>query len=534
MALKKFFFKNYYLLTSVLIFLSFPSYDLAVLKFFPFFAWISMAPLLIYIKGKPLREIFFVSFITGLCGNLLAYGWIGNFGAVVPGGYFLILLFLIPTLTVFLAVKIVIAEIVSVKFESMRILVFPAVWIIVDFIQSLGFIAFPWTYIGYSQYPFTPFIQISSIIGILGVNFIIILFNASVAGFVFSIINNSYPKSPFYQNPGFNRFAASLLIVAIITLWGSVRLSSYSGEKEGKALKIATVQTCISPWENWGGNKYQYLGELIKYTNLAMVENPDFIIWSESATLEAISFRQTTGKEALFDRMLLGNVKRWGRPLFTGEIGVTAKKSGRFMEINPQNNALLIDEEGTVVQSYSKIFLVPFGEWFPYEKIFPVIKDLVTSFGASSFVPGEKPLLFEVRGLKFGPLICYEGIFHRLCREYKNMGADFLVNITNDGWTDTFNGHFQHFSASVFRAVENGLWVVRAGNTGVSAVVDPFGRVTAEYPILKKGFFTGEIYPEKNRETFYSRAGDVILYASALYIVVLFMLMFIKRTGKES
>lgn len=534
MALKKFFLKNYYLLTSVLIFLSFPSYDFIFLKFFPFFAWVSMVPLLVYVKGKPLKEVFLVSFITGLAGHLLAYGWIGNFGAVVPGGYFLILLFLIPSLTVFFTAKIILSEFLSAKFESMRIFIYPAVWILVDYIQSVGFIAFPWTYIGYSQYSFTPFIQMSAITGILGVNFIIILFNVSLAGFVFSRINTPPSGSSSYRNANFYRFAGSLLVVILVTLWGGVRLFSDSGEKSGKQLKVTTVQSCISPWENWGGNKYLYLGELVKYTDLAMVENPDFIIWSESATLEPLSFRQTTGQETPFDKMLFDNIRKWGRPLFTGEIGITIKESGKFMEIYPQNNAVLIDKEGKVVQSYAKIFLVPFGEWFPYEKIFPFIKKIITSFGASSFVPGEKPLLFEVHDLKFGPLICYEGIFHRLCRNYKIMGADFLINITNDGWTDTFNGHFQHFSASVFRAVENGLWVVRAGNTGVSAIVDPFGRVTDEYPILKKGFFTGTIYPEKNRHTFYSRSGDVVLYASALYVLFLFVLMFVKRVKKEN
>ena len=138
-------------------------------------------------------------------------------------------------------------------------------------------------------------------------------------------------------------------------------------------------------------------------------------------------------------------------------------------------------------------------------------------------------MLFEVKGYKFGPLVCYEGIFYRLCRDYRLMGADFLVNITNDGWTDTYNGHFQHFSASVFRAVENGIWVVRAGNTGVSAIVDPLGRVTADFPILQKGFFTGSVYPEMNRRTFYSSFGDIILYAAGLFIAGLMMLIILKR-----
>ncbi|HNX23791.1 MAG TPA: nitrilase-related carbon-nitrogen hydrolase [Spirochaetota bacterium] len=101
------------------------------------------------------------------------------------------------------------------------------------------------------------------------------------------------------------------------------------------------------------------------------------------------------------------------------------------------------------------------------------------------------------------------------------MGADFLVNITNDGWTDTYNGHYQHYSASIFRAVENGIWVVRAGNTGVTSIIDPKGRVTATLPILKKSFLTGEIDTSQNVETFYSKHGDLILFAALIFITII-------------
>lgn len=528
-VLKTFFKKKYYLSTSILIFLSFPSYDIFFLKFFPFFAWFSMVPLFIYVQDKSFKELFLASFFTGLAGNLLAYGWIGNFGAAVPGGYLVILLFLIPSLTVFFTVKIAAAEALSRKFENARVFIYPSIWIIVDYIQSIGFLAFPWTYIGYSQYPFTPFIQVSAATGILGINFIIILFSTSLSLFVYSYLRSREAVKPLRSITGFNSFAGSLLLVVLLTVGGIVRLASISHEPEGNGLKIATVQTCISPWENWSGNKYRNLNELIVYTEQAMEHNPDFIIWSESATLETISFRMYTGKSSPFDRRLFEHVKKWGKPLFTGEIGVAGKVKSGFIDYYPQNNAILLSGEAELIETYPKIFLVPFGEWFPYEKIFPAVKRLVDSFGGSSFIPGEKPMLLQVEGYKFGPLICYEGIFYRLCRDYRIMGADFLVNITNDGWTDTFNGHFQHFSASVFRAVENGIWVVRAGNTGVSAILDPLGRVTADYPILQKGYFAGSIYPEMNRRTFYTRFGDIILYLSLFFIASLVILIFSKR-----
>ncbi len=527
--LKNFYFKNYYLLTSFLMFLSFPSYDFIFLKFFPLFAWFHLVPLFMFNRGRSMKDIFFYSFIAGLAGNLLAYGWIGNFGAKVPGGYLVILFFLIPSLTAFFVLKILSAEFLSRKFPGLDILIYPSVWIIGDFIQASGFLAFPWTYIGYSQYPLTPFIQAASVTGILGINFIMIMFSYTVACRLKIFAAGDKSLRSFMSGEYFRSMAAITVSVLLITAAGLYRVSTCRGG-EGRGLKFAVVQTCISPWENWTGNKYFYLSELIKYARESLDANPDFVIWSESATLETISFRAANGERDLFDLQLFSFVKEIGKPLLTGEIGVTLRADSGRMRLFPQNNAVLILGDGSVAQSYAKINLVPFGEWFPYEKWLSPVKKIASSMGGSDFVPGKRPELFTLNGFRFGTLICYEGIFYRLCRKYREMGADFLVNITNDGWTDTFNGHYQHFAASIFRSVENGLWVVRAGNDGVSAIIDPAGRVTSSMPMLTKGSFTGSIDVSLNRHTFYTASGDLMLYAASLFIAVI---MVISVTGKR-
>ncbi len=512
---------HYYLLTALLMFLSFPSYDFFLFKIFPVAAWFSMVPLFIYIKGRAMRDVFFTAFISGLAGNLLTYGWIGSFGAKVPGGFIVILLFLIPSLTAFFVIKILVSEYLSGRYPRHRIFIFPSVWIVTDFAQSIGFLAFPWTYIGYSQYQFTPFIQAASVVGILGINFIMVLFNTVFSEYLSAFSGDFAGIRSLTSNRWFASTAAVIALVAVITMAGFTRLAVEDDTGSGKKLKIAIVQSCISPWENWPGNRFRYLSELVHYTKESLAANPDFIVWSESATLELISFRALTGGDDEFDRRLFEFVREAGRPLLTGEIGLVVKRDKGRMRFNPQNNAILISGAGEFVKTYPKIHLVPFGEWFPYERWFSPVKGLLDSFGASSFVPGEKPMMFNVAGLNFGALICYEGIFFRLCREYRKMGADFLVNITNDGWTDAYNGHYQHYSASVFRAVENGLWMVRAGNTGVTAIIDPKGRAASSLPILKKGFMTGEIDTSRNIKTLYSSCGDIILYVSMLFIAAI-------------
>jgi apolipoprotein N-acyltransferase len=498
-------------------YLSFPSYDIIILKGFPFFAWIALVPLFLYVRGKNAREVFISSFITGLAGNFLAFEWIGHFGAAAPGGYPVIVSFLMPALSVFFSMKILAAEFFSRRFESLRPVIYPSIWIFVDWIESIGYLAYPLPYWGYSQYPLTPLIQMASFTGIMGITFVIIIFNYLVADLARSRGFLKMPIGEFFRMKEARRLAAGIVFIVSVMIYGTISLVLHDKPIK-KDLRIAMVQSCISPWENWNINRFHYLAELKRYTRAAIDQEPDCIIWSESATLETISYDYERGSLNDFEKDAVAVPQSYDRPLLTGEIGVVEEYADPFLRRYPQNNAVMISRFGEVVKSYSKIHLVPFGEWFPYEKWFPFVKRITESFGGSSFVPGKKPVLFNISDRNFGALICYEGIFFRLCRKYRNMGADFFVNITNDGWTDTFRGHMQHFSASKFRAVENGIWYLRAGNTGYTVFIDPYGRIRNSIPILKKGYLVGDIDFSLNHETVYSVIGDLFLYIAMAFI----------------
>ncbi|MBN1532242.1 MAG: apolipoprotein N-acyltransferase [Spirochaetes bacterium] len=511
---------RYYLLTAVLMFLSFPSFDSIVLKGFPFFAWLSLVPLIHAVRGLRMKDVFTIAFVTGFFGNLFTYHWIGNFGRSVPGGPVMILSFLIPSLTVFFTVKIFIAELLSRRFGRLRLIIYPSVWIIVEWIQSIGFIAFPMPFWGYSQYPVLPFIQIASITGIMGVTFILIMSNAVLAEAVDRIAVGGPSLRGLTRSAEGRRLGAFILFLCIVFGYGALTVLT-ARPSGGGSMRVAVVQSCIDPWKMWVTNKYAYLDELKKLTEESLSRNPDFLIWSESATLEPITYHWNYGELNDFERDLIDSVRRWGRPLLTGEIGVVERWSGFYVNRYPQNNAVLLDASGVPLLSYAKIFLVPFGEWFPYERVFPFLRPLLDSFGASRFVPGERPVLFELFNRRFGVLICYEGIFHRLCRTYRNMGAQYFVNITNDGWTHSYSGHMQHFAVSVFRAVENGIWYVRAGNTGYTVVIDPYGRQVRSIPIWEKGALVADLDFGMNRPTVYSAAGDLILYFAMVFVAAL-------------
>ncbi len=525
-----FFKNNYYFLTSFLIFMSFPSYDIWFLRGYLLFAWVSLVPLFLYIRDKSIGKVYLAAFSAGLAGNYLAFSWIGHFAGKIEGGYTLIVSLLIPFLTVFFAGRIFIAEILSRRHEKLRYLIYPSVWIIMDWIVSIGFLAFPWTYWGYSQYQFKSFIQISSVVGVLGINFLMIMFNYLLAHLIYRSKKENRTRREILKLTEAKGLMVLTGIIVLSVIYGSAVLSANRGRIK-RDLRLSIIQSCISPWENWRMNKFRYLDELIKYTDLSLAEDPDFVIWSESATLETISFRYREGSLSKFDKRILNYVRSIGRPLLTGEIGVKEIRKKPFLGY-PQNNGVLINKNGEVVMTYPKINLVPFGEWFPYGKWLPSVKKIAASYGGSNFIPGEGPMIFELMKKKFAVLICYEGIFYRLCREYKNRGAQFFVNITNDGWTDTYSGHMQHYSASVFRAIENGIWYIRAGNTGYSAIIDPYGRAVKTIPILKQGYLTGDIDFSYNHATIYSYTGDVILYISMIFILLITMKIFVEIIKK--
>lgn len=528
----EFFKNNYYLLTSLFFFMSWPTYDVWFLKAFPLFTWFAFVPLFVYVRGRDYKEIIVKTFITGIIGNYFSYSWIGHFGINMPGGPAIVLGFLMPYMTVFLIIKIIGAEFLSRKFENLRFLIYPGVWIFVDWFNSLGFITFPWAYLGYSQYPVAPVIQMVSVTGILGLNFIIILFSIVLADFIKAAGKSGISAGGIIRSADGKKLISAIVLISIIFISGMIRIWSAGNDYQG-TMKVSMVQSCISPWKSWSANKYKYLNELQGLTNEALADNPDMIIWSESATLETFTYSHLKNFRTVFQKDILDYIQKTGKPFITGEIGIVESLDGSRFRRLPQNNAVLINSSGIPEKSYSKMVLVPFGEWFPYEKWFPAVKRLLETFGASDFVPGKNHEIFEVNGAKFGVLVCYEGLFYKLCNNYGKAGADYFINITNDGWTDTYAGHMQHSSVSVFRAVENGIWYVRAGNTGLTAVIDPFGRIVKSIPILEKGYLSGSLDFKMNRKTFFAAYGDVFFYLTAFFLALLLSVILVKRIRKN-
>ncbi|HOF34265.1 MAG TPA: apolipoprotein N-acyltransferase [Spirochaetota bacterium] len=530
MKFKKIVLNHYYFLTPFLLFLSFPFSENFPL--FPLFAHFAFIPLFSKMRGNGFRKNLIICFSTGVISFLLLNSWMRKFGAGASGGEAVILLALIPALSAQFALKCAITEKLASYNERFRLIIFPGVWLFFDFISNLGFIAFPWNFLGYSQYPLTSYIQTASIGGVYAVTFAVLFSNIIFTDLMLKRSMLSSLKSKDILISILKKIRPVIVLNCVIILFGIVRLNLPKEEASQKKMKFAIVQNCQNPWDNWIKYRYQYLNDHLNFSQRVIEENPDtdMIVWSESATLEPVSYQLRNGQHSKFVQMISDYARQQSKYILTGEIGKERPSVG---ETEWYNSACLIAPDGTLAGYHYKTHLAPVGEWFPYAKWFPSFQEYLYSMGSSDFTPGKSMKIFKAGDYSFFTAICYESIFAGINRKFPLEGADFAVVITNDGWSDSYQGHYQHFSSSVFRAVETGLWYVRAGNSGKSALINPEGKITAEMPILKRGSFAAAADFSENRKTLYSKFGDSFLFLYFFACIMLLIFSLIKTKLAE-
>ncbi len=230
----------------------------------------------------------------------------------------------------------------------------------------------------------------------------------------------------------------------------------------------------------------------------------DLIVWPESPAPFADNDQQI--------RAALSALARAAQaPVIAGNVGFepnTTSKSGYIL----YNRASFIAPDGTFAGHYDKMHLVPFGEYVPYKELFFFAKDLLNEVG--TFEPGAQRTIFKTGGHNYGVFICYESIFGDEMRHYAQQGADVLVNISNDGWYGNTSAAWQHLNMVRMRAIENHRWILRATNTGVTAAINPYGRVTAAAPRHQRTSIRVH-FAYEDYLTFYTRHGDLFAYACA-------------------
>jgi apolipoprotein N-acyltransferase len=231
----------------------------------------------------------------------------------------------------------------------------------------------------------------------------------------------------------------------------------------------------------------------------------DLIVWPESPA-------PFTDTDPQFRNAIATLAREAQAPVIVGNTGFEPSTSTRSGYI-PYNRASFVTADGNFDGHYDKMHLVPFGEYVPFKDLFFFAKNLLNEVG--SFEPGKQRTVFNTGGHIYGAFICYESIFGDEMRQYPLEGADVLINISNDGWYGDTSAAWQHLNMVRMRAIENHRWVLRATNTGVTAAINPDGRVTAAAPRHQRTSIRVHFGYEHDL-TFYSHYGDLFAYACAL------------------
>ncbi len=481
-------------LSAVLLIFSFPGFNVGLL------AWLAFIPLFLALENKSKKKAFFLAYFTGIIfwGGLIY--WLVH---VTLLGTVILVLYL----ALYFGVFGLIVSSTNSELRTPNCFFIPSVWVLLEYCRSHLFTGFPWALLCYSQQLNLPVIQMADIAGAWGVSFVVMMGN----GAFYSIIADGLPfilaKKKYLYLP---------VVCLIFALgYGYYKLHRTPNTEHRTSLRISVVQANIPQEMKWQPEARDYILErYIHLTEKASQENPDLIIWPEAANPD-VSLPQ---KEAFEEISSLA--QRKGIPLLWGSVIETGQEYF--------NSALLIDGSGKIASRYDKLHLVPFGEYIPFRRTFPFLETIAP---IGDITAGKEYTLFEISNpksqtSKFGVLICFEDLFPELSRQFVKRGAQFLVNITNDAWYKKTAAASQHFQASVFRAVENRISLVRSANTGISGFITPQGKVVSVVrdasgeDIFVEGVDTQEMRAKDSSLTFYTRHGD--LFILVLFILVLY------------
>jgi apolipoprotein N-acyltransferase len=371
-----------------------------------------------------------------------------------------------------------------------------AAWAALEMARGRVLGGFPWNFLGASQYKLLPLIQIASITGVYGVSFVIVWFSVAVGGALLVLARRPSTAAIWGQA------ALPLLAIFCITAYGMSKALGIPAPS--RQITVALVQPSIPQTLIWdvgeNANRFQ---QVLALSEKALASKPDLLIWPEAAVPDL-----GPENEQAIGRLLAGQ-SAW---LILSGDSAEPLASG---ETNYFNSSFLVNPAGVFEAIYNKRRLVIFGEYIPLLHLLPFLKLLTPISGG--FTPGDHVVQFNMPdlGAKTSVLICFEDMFPHEARVHVEADTDFLINLTNDGWFGAGAAQRQQAAGALFRAIENGVPLVRCANNGLTCWIDAQGRIReiehAGGSIYGPGFITPKIPlrgPGERVQTIYNLYGD--------------------------
>lgn len=391
------------------------------------------------------------------------------------------------------------------KSGRFRPLAFALLWTSFEYLKSTGFLGYPWGLLPYSQTTLLPLLQVAELTGVYGLSLVLSLANAALAELfpvsggrsLFATTASTRGKRsgrPILPRPlplvpalRLGWLGLALASLALLYAFGEIRLATLPAP--AASIRILIVQQNIDPWLE---GEEPTLAANVRLAARALAENeaagrekPELIVFSEGSLRRPWDprFMRWFAQRPLEDP-LLPFLARNGIPLLTGAPVVLDWNSWEAT-----NSSILVDPSGRLLHDYAKTHPVPFAEAIPFWEFPAFRKFMQETVGLESgWTMGSAVSLFPFPSsaglLRFGSPICFEDAFSDVCREMALLGADFLLNLTNDAWSRTVSAELQHYAAARFRAIELRMPLLRSTNAGLSCVIDARGALTAELPLF--------------------------------------------------
>ena len=356
----------------------------------------------------------------------------------------------------------------------------------------------PWNLVGYGLLTTLPLMQLASLLGVYALSLVAVLLFASP----FAIF------APKHSGLGGGKVSIALagalmLLLLLGYVWGERRLAG--APQASTDIRLRIVQANIDQAEKWRPeNSVEIFTDYLDLTKAGGLSGIDIVIWPETA----VPFPLADSPDAL---LAIGAVLPEGSSLVAGSGRIVDRfgPEDAFITERIYNSLLVIDHQGRVTGSYDKIHLVPFGEYLPFQEFLESLGVMQLTGVRGGFSVGAGPRRLAVPGAPAAsPLICYEIIFpDEVIDDGERPG--WMLNATNDAWFGSSAGPYQHFHQARVRAIEQGLPVVRAANTGISAAIDPYGRILAEIGLGEKGVIDADL-PKVGPTTPFAQFGIVL------------------------
>jgi apolipoprotein N-acyltransferase len=476
------------------------------------YSWICVGVLIIALFGARPLVAYGCGFLHGLCFVMTSVPWIAKVLAVhgglsIAGGWGILLL-IASVWGVANGVITWAIHRLSLQSITLACIGTPFLWVSLEMFRTyLPEISFPWNLLGYPAAANAALVQFTTITGIYGLSFAVAAFNALLAW-----CDADTTRSTRQRLTIFSSATAFVLVVMIV---GPHFVPNAVAHHTARAVQVNFPEADEYP-TNWFIAHASDMAEIERLSLAPSAHHPDLLVWPEAPapfSYQDVQFAHLASNLAI----------RFGNPFIVGVVEwkpETVSVGGMsHMIMAPYNSALLFDAQGRRVFSYDKVHLVPFGEYEPFPLIHRVVSNVSSEVGG--FRKGTKYSVGRFsNGYSFGVFICYEAIYPGEIRRFAANGAQLFVNISNDGWFGHSAAAEQHLRMARVRAVENRRWIVRVTNSGITASVDPYGRIFR--PLPRDVRAAADLpYDFRTNETIYARFGDWFGWLCVIVSVIL-------------